>query len=51
MNQRGEKKRIKRNEDNFRDSQDNIKRPNNRIIEVLEEEDKKKDREKISKEI
>ena len=51
MNQRGEKKRIKRNEDNFRDSQDNIKRPNNRIIEVLEEEDKKKDREKILEEI
>ena len=49
--ERGQKKRIKRNEDNFRDSQDNIKRPNNRIIEVLEEEDKKKDREKILEEI
>ena len=49
--ERGQKKRIKRNEDNFRDSQDNIKRPNNRIIEVREEEDKKKDREKILEEI
>jgi len=37
-------KRIKRNEDNLRDLQDNIKRYNIRIIGVPEEEDKKKDR-------
>ena len=42
------KKRIKRNEDNRRD---NIKRPNIRIIGVPEEEDKKKDHEKILEEI
>ena len=48
MNQRGKKeKRIKRNEDNLRDLQDNIKHPNIRIIGVPEEEDKKKDHEKI----
>ena len=40
-------KRIKRNEHNLRDLQDNIKRYNIRIIGVPEEEDKKKDREKI----
>ena len=39
--------RFKRNEDNLRDLQDNIKRYNIRIIGVPEEEDKKKDREKI----
>ena len=49
MKQRGKKKkRIKRNEDNLRD---NIKRPNIRIIGVPEEEDKKKDHEKILEEI
>ena len=42
---------IKRNEDNLRDLQDNIKRPNIRIIRVPEEEDKKKDYEKILEEI
>jgi len=48
MNQRGKKeKRIKRNEDNLRDLQDNIKRYNIRIIGVPEEEDKKKDHKKI----
>ena len=48
MNQRGKKKkRIKRNEDNLRDLWDNVKRPNIRIIGVPEEEDKKKDHEKI----
>ena len=40
-------KRIKRNEHNLRDLQDNIKRYNIRIIGVPEEEDKKKDHEKI----
>ena len=52
MNQRGKKgKRIKRNEDNLRDLQDSVKCPNIRIIEVPEEEDKKKDHEKILEEI
>ena len=50
MNQRG-KKKIKRNEDNLRDLQDNMKRSNIRIIGVSEEEDKKKDHEKILEEI
>ena len=49
--ERGKKKRIKRNEDNFRDLQDNIKCPNIRIIGVSEKEDKKKDHEKILEEI
>ena len=40
-------KRIKRNEDNLRDLWDNVKHPNIRIIGVSEEEDKKKDHEKI----
>ena len=47
MKQRGKKKRIKRNEDNFRDLWDNVKLPNIRIIRVLDEEDKKKGNEKI----
>ena len=48
MNQRGKKeKRIKRNEDNLRDLDDHVKGPNIRIIGVPEEEDKKKDHEKI----
>ena len=52
MNQRRRKeKRIKRNEDNLRDLQDNMKRSNIRIIEVPEEEDKKKEYEKILEEI
>ena len=52
MNQRGKKeKRIKRNEDNLRDMQDNVKCPNFRIIGVPEEEDKKKDHKKILEEI
>ena len=42
---------IKRNEDNLRDLQDNIKCCNIRIIGVPEEEDKKKDRGKILEEI
>ena len=45
------KKRIKRNEDNLRDLQDNMKRSNIRIIGVPEEEDRKKDHEKILEEI
>ena len=52
MNQRGKKeKQIKRNEDNLRDLQDNMKFSNIRIIEVPEEEDKKKVHEKILEEI
>ena len=43
-------KRIKRNKDNLRDLQGNIKHYNIRIIGVLEE-DKKKDHEKILEEI
>ena len=48
---RKKEKRIKRNEDNLRDFWDNGKRPNIRIIGVPEEEDKKKDHEKILEEI
>ena len=44
-------KQIKRNEDNLRDLGDNVKCPNIRIIRVPEEEDKKKDHEKILEEI
>ena len=46
MNQKG-KKKNKRNEDNLRDLQDNMKCSNIQIIGVPEEEDKKKDHEKI----
>ena len=46
MNQRG-KKKNKRNEDNLRDLQDNMKCSNIQIIGVPEEKDKKKDHEKI----
>ena len=49
--ERKKEKRIKRNEDNFRDLWDNVKRPNIRILGVPEEEDKKKDSEKILEEI
>ena len=49
--ERKKEKRIKRNEDNLRDLQDNMKHPNIRIIGVPEEEDKKKDHEKILEEI
>ena len=52
MNQRGKKKNeLKKNEDSLRDLQDSIKRYNIRIIGVPEEEDKKKDHEKIFEEI
>ena len=49
MKQRGKKKkkRIKINEDNLRDFWDNVKCPDIRIIGVPEEEDKRKDHEKI----
>ena len=43
-------KQIKRNEDNLRDLWDNVKSPNIRITGVPEEEDKKKDHEKILQE-
>ena len=49
--ERIKEKQIKRNEDTLRDLQDNIKRYNIRIIGVPEEEDKKKDHEKILEEI
>ena len=45
------KKRIKRNEDNLRDLGDNVKCPNIRIIEVPEEEEKKKGHKNILEEI
>ena len=49
--ERKNEKRIKRNEDNLRDLQDNMKCSNIRIIGVPEEEDKRKDHEKILEEI
>ena len=49
--ERKKEKWIKRNEDNFRDLQDNIKCHNIPIIGVQEEEGKKKDHEKILEEI
>ena len=49
--ERKKEKRIKRNEDNLRDLQDNMKRSNIWTIGVAEEEDKKKDHEKILQEI
>ena len=49
--ERKKEKRIKRNEDNFRDLWHNVKCPNIRIIGVPEEEDKKKDHEKILEDI
>ena len=49
--ERKKEKRIKRNEDNLRDLWDNVKCPKIRIIGVPEEEDKKKDHEKIFEEI
>ena len=42
---------MERNEDNLRDLWDNVKHPNIRIIGVPEEEDKKKDHEKILEEV
>ena len=49
--ERKKEKQIKRNEDNLRDLQDNMKHSNSRIIGVPEEEDRKKDHEKILEEI
>ena len=49
--ERKKEKQIKRNEDNLRDLWDNVKCPNIKIIGVPEEEDKKKDHEKILEEI
>ena len=49
--ERKKEKWIKRNEDNLRDLWDNVKCPNIRIIGVPKEDDKKKDHEKILKEI
>ena len=49
--ERKKENRIKRNEGYLRDLQDNIKRSNVQIIGVPEEEDKKKDHEKILQEL
>ena len=49
--ERKKEKRMKINEDNLRDLWDNVKSPSIQIIGVLEEEDKKKDHEKILEEI
>ena len=49
--ERKKEKLIKRNEGNLRELQDNVKRPKIQIIRVPEEEDKKKDHEKILEEI
>ena len=48
---RKKEKRSKRNEDNLRDLWNNVKCPSIRIIGVPEEEDKKKDHDKILEEI
>ena len=44
-------KRIKRNEENLRDLQESVKRPKIRVIGGPEEEDKKKDQDKVTEEI
>ena len=49
--ERKKEKLMKRNEDNLRDLWDNVKCPIIQIIGVPEEEDKKKDHEKILEEI
>ena len=49
--ERKKENRIKRNEGNLRDLWNNVKCPKIRIIVVPEEEDKKKDQEKILEEI
>ena len=49
--ERKKEKQIKRNEDNLRDLRNNMKRSNILIIGVPEEEDNKKDHEKILEEI
>ena len=50
INEGKKEKRIKRNEDDLRDLWDNVKCSNIRIIGVPEEEDKRKDHEKILEE-
>ena len=49
--ERKKEKQIKRNEDNLKDLQDSVKCPNIQIMGVREEEDTKKDHEKILEEI
>ena len=49
--ERKKEKRIKRNKDNLRDFQDNIKCPNIQFTGIPEEDDEKKDHEKILEEI
>ena len=49
--ERKKEKKIKRNEDKFRDLWDNVKHPKIRIIGVPEEENKKKGHEKLLEEI
>ena len=49
--ERKKEKLIKRNEDNLRDLWDNVECPNIRFIGVPEEDNKKKDHEKILEEI
>ena len=49
--EQNKEKRMKRIEDSLRDSWDNIKRTNIRIIGVPKEEEKKKGTKKISEEI
>ena len=49
--ERKKEKQMKRNEDNLRDPWGNVKHPNIRIRGVPEEEDKKRDHEKILEEI
>ena len=49
--ERKKEKWIKGNKDSLKDLQDNVKLPNSQIIGVPEEEDKKKDHEKIFEEI
>ena len=49
--EREKKKGIQRNEDNLRDLWDNVKRPSIQIIGVPEEDNKKKDHEKILEEM
>ena len=49
--ERKKEKRIKRNEDNLRDLWDNVKHPNIWVIGGPEEDDKKRDHEKILEEI
>ena len=49
--ERKKEKRVKKNENNLRDLQNSVKCPNIRIIEVPEEEEKKKGHKNILEEI